>query len=80
MVTELWLSELNLYSEGTADLIYPSFHVHADSAGALVQHGPLGPVVEQPSQSHPLLLPSRENILKTIFLNEQLYFALEGKI
>ena len=52
------LSELNLHSEEMSDLIYPSFHIHADSAGTLVQHSPLGPVVEQPCQAHPLLLPS----------------------
>jgi len=53
-----WLSELNLHSEEMSDLIYLSFHIHADSAGALIQHGPLGPVVEQSGQAHPLFLPS----------------------
>ena len=74
MVTELWLSELNLHSEEISDLIYPSFHVHADSAGALIQHGPLRPVVKQPSQAHPLLLSSRQNILKIVLL-----FSVEKK-
>ena len=47
-------------------LIYLSLHVNADGAGALIQHGPLGLVIEQPGQTHPLLFSSRENVLEIV--------------
>ena len=51
------------WQDATTDLIYLPLHIDTDSTGALVQHGPLGPVVEQPGQAHALLLPAREDIL-----------------
>ena len=47
-------------------LIYLSLYVNADGAGALIQHGPLGLVIEQSGQTHPLLFSSRENILEMV--------------
>lgn len=37
-------------------------HVHTHSAGALVQDGEQGTVVEQPSHRHTLLLSSRQDV------------------